>query len=148
MKQSDEVIKMAFEREVAVTRAIQGKAEKLRNDRAGTSKYWDALVSVGLCQGTRTPKTRRYLFGLEKNRPEHYQRFLEDEAAMVAYAENLESGAEIPDKSSQHEMQRNVIYGAFKPFSQKNEKAGMSPLQREMAKMGISGSYQGLRLVK
>ncbi|MDA8376557.1 MAG: hypothetical protein M0Z50_05800 [Planctomycetia bacterium] len=144
MRKSDEQIKREFDAEVAITQAIQAKAEELRKARTGTSKYRDALVSVGLCNGVRTPKTRCYLYGLEKNRPEHYARFLEDEAEMVAYAEKLENSA----VDLKIEKTGNVIYGAFRPFSQKNEKAGMSPIQREMAKIGISGSYQGLRLVK
>lgn len=148
MRKTDEQIKMEFEQEVAITRAIQTKAEELRKVRGGTSKYRDALISVGLCKGVRTPKTRCYLYGLEKNRIEHYARFLEDEAEMVAYAENLESGAELPDKSSKHEMQGNVIYGAFKPFSQKNEGAGMSPLQRAMADIGITSPAMRLRRIK
>lgn len=145
MRKTDEQLKREFDAEVAVTQAIQSTAEEMRKVRGGTSKYRDALVSVGLCKGVRTPKTRCYLYGLERNRPEHYARFLEDEAAMVAYAEKLENGAD----DLKIEKTGNVIYGAFRPFSEKNERlAGISPLQRAMADIGITTPATRLRVVK
>jgi len=148
MRKSDEMIKMEFEREVGITRAIQDKAEELRKARKGTSKYRDALISVGLCNGSRTVATRCYLFGLEKNRPEHYARFLEDEAELVAYAKKLEKCGDLAPMAHSVKMDGNVIYGAFLPFSQENEKAGISPLQRAMANIGITTPATRLRRIK
>lgn len=144
MKKSDEQIKREFDVEVKITLAIQAKGEALRKARRGTAKYRDALTSIGLSK-CRTITTRCYAYGLEKNRPEHYQRFLEDEEAMLEYAAALEAGDEPAPAPS---GQGNVIYGAFRPFSQKNEKAGISQMQKMMREIGIVPVSTVLRRVK
>lgn len=142
MKKPDERIKRKFDHEVSITMAIQKKGEELRKSRNGTARYGDALISLGLNQ-CRTKTTRRYAFGLEMNRPEHYQRFLEDEAIMLEYAKKLEVGDEVPDNVC---ALKNVIYGAFKPYSQKNDK--ISSFIRARLEMGMVSPSMGLRRVK
>lgn len=142
---------------LAQIRAIQAKAEELRKMRGGTARYRDALESVGINQGTRIPATRGYLNTLKMHRPGHYERFLEDQAAMMAYVKGLEDDRRVvaPEEDKQM-IEGNVVYGAFPDHarSQQRKKSlvaqgrGISPLQRAMLEIGIVPPATVLRLVK